>query len=703
MNENQKLPSPPHWANKLLEWLCPDECLEEVQGDLQELFEERAEEVGEKQARKEYVLSVLGYLRPWAFKQKTNQHPKPLYTGMLKNYLTIAGRNLLRQKSYSLIHVCGLTLGFTCFLLMYLVFQYETSYDTFHSKAKRIYRVNTNTENLDGIFYNTGTPFPLANALRNDITGLEGIISINYVNDGLITVSSQDGRLNRFKEKKKIGFVEAGFFSFFDYEWVSGNPQTALTQPNSVVLTEKTAHTYFGSHALNKMIMLDNKLSLQVTGIVKDPPSNTVLPFRIFVSYSSLKEYLPPGVNLESWRGISSHLQTFVVLPEYARPQQIERQFPGFILKYLNEKDAKGRTHTLQPLQEIRLDSRYELTSPTPITGERTIWAMLLIGVVILFTACINYVNLCTAQAISRAKEVGVRKLLGSSRLNLLGQFISETFIITFLSMIIAIIFAHLLLPWMNTLLGLSVTYSLSDNYTHIFFIAVYVTIVSLVAGLYPAWILSGFGIIAALKNKIKTANIGGLSFRRGLVITQFFISQLLIVSTLVIISQVAYITSADTGFDQDAIITVPLPDNKPATLQNLRRELMSNVQIQNVSFAFNQPLSDYGFNVNFQYKDSGREDKYPVQLKAVDTHYIETYGLTLLAGQNLSEHDSIHSFIVNEALVRKMGLSSPEEAIGKIINLTPGDESPQTITGVVADFHTNTLHQSINPCVLLK
>jgi ABC-type antimicrobial peptide transport system permease subunit len=226
---------------------------------------------------------------------------------------------------------------------------------------------------------------------------------------------------------------------------------------------------------------------------------------------------------------------------------------------------------------------------------------------------------------------------------------------------------------------------------------------VTVIAGLYPAWLISGFKLLPTLKNTVNTISVGGISLRRSLVTLQFVISQLLIIGTIVIISQMNYLQSTSLGFDKEAIISVPLPDNKPGTLASLRTRLLENTHVQQVSFAFNHPLSDYGFNVNFKYKDSGSEQKYPVELKFAGGHYLETYRLKLLAGENLSVHDSVHSFIVNEAVVNKMGLSNPQDAIGKMIVLTPGDETPQLITGVIQNFHSKSLHQSIAPCILMK
>ncbi|MDO1451897.1 ABC transporter permease [Rhodocytophaga aerolata] len=622
---------------------------------------------------------------------------------MIRYSFLFAFRNLAHQKTSAIINISGLVLGFTCFLLLFMAFQYELSYDRFHSKANRIYRINTHTLGKDGIFYNTGSPFPMASAVRNDVTGLEKVVSIYFVEDGSITIDRHSMQKDHYQEKKQIGFVEADYFNVFDYQWISGDSQKALSQPNSVVLSEEIASKYFGGDALNKIIMLENNLPLKVTGVVRDSPANTVLPFKLFVSFQSLKDYLSKDFNLHSWQMIASHMQTYVLLPEQVEPQQVAKQLPDLISKYVNETDRKGREHSLQPLHEIHVDTRYESTNQTPVTAKASIWLMLLIGTFILLIACINYINLTTAHAIKRSKEVGLRKLLGSSRIHLFIQFISETLIITLSSMVLASILAALFLPWLNELLRIAIPHHLLYNLTNLAIIIGCILVVSLVAGIYPASLLSGFELTGALKNKIKTAHVGDLSFRRGLVMTQFFISQLLIISTIVIIHQVEYFTSAYVGFDKEAIITLSLPDSNPTTLRQLRTELLGSTAIQQVSFAFNHPLSDYQFTVNFQYKASGNEDKYPVELKPVDSHYINTYGLTLLAGQNLNEHDSIHSFIVNEALVRKMGLSTPQDAIGKVINLTPGDESPQVITGVVADFHSQSLHQAIGTCILLK
>ncbi|MGH7494326.1 MAG: ABC transporter permease [bacterium] len=615
---------------------------------------------------------------------------------MLKNYLTTTLRKLSRQRSYTAINVFGLALGVTCSLMIFLLIKFELSFDTLHRKADRICRINTVFTRPEGVLYDTGTPYPMAAALRNDFPELEKVAIAHYEAEGLVTIPAEGKAPVRYKEKDGLVYIEPDFFDMVDFAWVAGSPQTALSEPKSAALTETLAKKYFPDEpALGKTIRLNNKLDLKVAGILKDFPANTDFPFKLLVSFVTLKEL---GRDLQSWNNTASNAQTFVLLPENYPPQQLENRLPAFVKKYWQDERAERRAYTVQALRGIHFDRRYGNFAWRTIS-KATIGALAVIGVFLVITACINFINLATAQALGRSKEVSMRKVLGANRLQLITHFMGETLAITLLAVLVALVLNELFLPQVMKILGLNFAFNLFQEPALIPFLMATILVVSALSGFYPALVLSGFQPASALKSKNTAGHSGGLSLRRGLVVLQFAISQALIIGTLAITAQMDYFRSKELGFDKDAIVTVALPNRDPLKLASLRTQLLQSADIKNVSFAYTSASSGDGWSSDYQHKSGSHEKQHTASLKFADANYFETYGLHLLAGRGYSESDTIKEFVVNEALVKQLGLASPEEAIGQYLNLWNGGERP--IVGVVKDFHMSSLHDKILPCIL--
>jgi ABC-type antimicrobial peptide transport system permease subunit len=422
---------------------------------------------------------------------------------MFKNYLITTLRKLSRNKAYTAINVLGLALGLTCSLMLFLLIKYELSFDSFHAKADRICRVNTIHVRAEGELPDTGTPFPFGPALRKDFPELEKVAMVdNDESYGLITIIDGDEAPVRYREKEGIVFIEPDFFDMFDFPWIAGNPKT-LAEPNNVVLTEELAQKYFpNENPIGKRIRLDNKLDLIVTGVLKNFPSNTDFPFKLLVSFITLKEL---GRDLESWQATKSNLQTYVLLPEKLSCKNLEGRLPAFLEKYWTDKDGVNkRVHTVQPLREIHFDTRYG-TFSGKVTSKATIVALALIGFFLIVTACINFVNLATAQAIDRAKEVGVRKVLGANRMQLIRHFMGETLAITVLAVVLALALNELLLQRFTGILKSKIAFNLFGDPSVFGFLLIITVVVCLMSGFYPALVLSGFQPALALKSKSTT------------------------------------------------------------------------------------------------------------------------------------------------------------------------------------------------------
>ncbi|MDZ7363617.1 MAG: ABC transporter permease [candidate division KSB1 bacterium] len=614
---------------------------------------------------------------------------------MLKNYLITTLRKLGRQKNYTAINVLGLALGMACCLFIFLIIQYELRFDRFHSKRDRIYRLVTEEKINDIVSETMGSPIPMAAALRQDFPNLEKVTVAFGLSGGLFAVTQDDGTVQRFQENDRVAFVEPEFFEIFDFPWLAGDPKS-LAEPNGVALTEEFAQKFFDSaDPLGRTIRMDNQIDLKVVGVVKNFPLHTDFPFSVLVSWKTLPQ---TGSDVEAWGNLSSNVNTFVVLPPDFSAREFESRLVDFKEKYHPQtRDANKRVHKVQPLSEVHYDGRYGNYGQRT-TSKTTLWALGLIGVFLLITACINFVNMATAQAINRAKEVGVRKVLGAFRSQLITQYLGETFVITLLGAALAVVLAELLLPTLNQLLRLQISFNLFTDLSVFSFLAALIAAVSLLAGLYPAFVLSRFMPALALKSKVNTSAGGGLFLRRGLVVFQFIISQMLIIGTLIVTTQMDYFRNKEMGFDKQAIVTVPLPANDAARLQTLRAQLLQNSHIRNATFSYSSAASGNSWDTNLRHTLNGAEETFASDLKFADVNYISTYGLKLVAGRSYVESDTVSELVVNETFARKLGYA-PHDLVGKMFKL--GRRPYMPIVGVVQDFHTRPLQEEIRPCLL--
>jgi putative ABC transport system permease protein len=618
---------------------------------------------------------------------------------MFKNYFKTALRNLQRNKAYAAINMLGLAIGIAACLLIFLVVKFETSFDNFHSKKKSIYRVSTEFHNQDGVSYADGIAFPAAPALRLDFPQLKEVASI-YRNGGQITIQNEKTGLKKIIEDN-FYYTEPGFFKIFDFGWIYGSPKTSLKNPTDAVLTQATAEKLFGNwkDAVGKTIKYQNKDLYTVKGILKNTPVNTDFPLGIVVPYSALANTYIKN-NLNDWVSTYGGACTFAVLPPELSVTKFNADLKVFAKKHKPAEYAKD-AYIAQPLSEIHYDERFGNFRGHTFSHS-LIKALVLIGIFLLVIACVNFINLATAQAVNRSKEVGVRKVLGSRRNQLAFQFLSETALITITALIAAVIIASAALPFLNNLLRVEMSLNfINDPSILIFLFGVAIT-VTVLSGIYPAIILSGFNPITALKSKVSAKMIGGISIRRGLVILQFAIAHVLIIGMLIVVKQMNYFKNASLGFEKAAIINVPLPGDSVDRLKYdyLRDQLLANSDITNVSFSFGSPSSENNWNSDFKFDHASKTTDFSANLKWADPEYFKTYNLQFVAGRPYSRSDTVREFVVNETLLKKLGVSKPEEAIGKEINFWDGGRVAN-IVGVIRDFNSYSLRQPMAPVVL--
>lgn len=620
---------------------------------------------------------------------------------MLQNIIKSAFRNLLKNKTSSVINIAGLSIGITCCLIAFLYVKQSLNFEDFHQNKDRIYRVTYSTEYPTGKNFNAHTPYPLATAMRNDFPELESICQLHEEVTKLISVGEE-----RFEEEYLI-FADSGFFDVFSYEVLAGDGKQALVAPNSVALTASTAKKYFGDeNPIGKRIRFSDMFDLQVNALIADPPGNTHLRFGMIISWPMMKEYNMIGNDYEDW-GWTWAGATYVTLPVAMETAAITDRFPALLEKYSpGNGNEPGRTeYYLQALTDIHFDEKYDSDNYSPTVSRARLWGIGLIALLVLITACINFTNLATAQASKRSREVGIRKVMGSTRMQLVRQFLGESTLITLVSISISLILAELSLPFVNELLESELTLGLLSAGGVGGFLGIVLVGVSLMAGFYPAMVISSYQPVWALKNHLHSYKSGGLSLRRSLVVVQFVISQVLILGTIVITTQLQYFQSKDLGFDKEAIVMFSLPDSEKGTLEVLENELKKNPAVRNVSFSSGPPTSNSRLNTTFVSKETDNPEEYQVELKLADDEYLQTFGLELLAGEWLREttFDSLYGYVVNEALLRKIGITNPVEALGKLISPSINNGMPRPILGVVKDFHNESLHDEIKACILLN
>jgi len=618
---------------------------------------------------------------------------------MFKNYLKTAFRNLKRNKSYAIINVLGLTVGIAASLLIFLVIQYETSFDNFHKKKDKIYRIATEFHTQDGVGYSDGVSFPVAAAMRIDFPQIKEVAAI-FRNGDQVTIEQGDRQLKKLREDN-FYYAEPEFFKMFDFEWLAGSPQNSLKDPHSAALTQATAEKFFGDwrSAIGKTFKYGNKTLYKVTGILKNIPSNTDFPLSVVVGYSALENTYIKN-NLNDWVSTFGGAYTFVVLPAALSPSHLDEQLKGFAKKHKPAEYAKDAFVT-QPLSEIHFDDRFGNFRGHTFSHS-LIKALAFIGLFLILIACVNFINLATAQAVNRSREVGVRKVLGSSRRQLAFQFLGETVFITITAVVLAVLVAEITLPLLNKLLETKMTMSLIFNPWLVLFILILTISVTILSGLYPAIILSGFNPITALKSKITSKMVGGISMRRVLVVLQFAIAQILIIGMLIVVSQMNFFRNASLGFDKAAIINVPMPGDSlsKTKVDYMRNRLLANDNILNASFSFGSPSSDGNWNSDFKFDHATKSTNFSANLKWADTGYFKTYNLQFVAGRPYYASDTVREFVVNETLLRKLGINDPQAAIGKEINFWDGNKAAR-IVGVIRDFNSYSLREPMAPVVL--
>jgi putative ABC transport system permease protein len=702
MTTETNQPRPPRWADRLLEWCCAPHLLEDVQGDLYEVYYKRLAQAGPVKARREFTLAVFHYITPFFLNRKPqearpDEYPAPslLSISMFRNYLTIAFRTLAHNKAYSVINVAGLSIGLAVAMLIMLYTKDEVSYDRFHANTPNLYRITSrqlspagkqesvegNTGNLQGPKFSAGVP-----EIRS---------FVRYRED------RQDIKRGAEVISQTMHAADTSFFSVFSFPLLSGNPKTALQQPHSVVLSADMAEKQFGTtEALGKTISVkstvDDKEVFEpytVTGVAQNSPQNSSIKFDMLIPMVVSREEM---ASLENWFNIFQN--TFVVLNPNANLRTVEANMNRIYLsdakssiKMMADKfGIKTKTeYALQPFTDMHLSTDLPATNGLVDTSNPN-FSYILTGIAlfILLIACINFVNLTVARSLKRAKEIGVRKVVGGGRTQLIIQFLGESFLLCFGAFVLALLLVWLTLPTFNQLANKQLALSyLVDAKLVLGYVALFLA-TGFLAGFYPALVLSNYSPVQTLYSRF---NLSGKNYlQKSLVVFQFALASFLIIATLISYSQFNYLTTKNLGYDDKGLVSVDKSKLTHAEANLLTNELLKSPNIVGVAPKNGGQWSTIakvngGTEISFTYE-------------TVNPAYLPMFKIPVVQGRNFSVNlptDSTRSILVNESFVKEAGWKNP---IGQLVDFWYNTDEKYTVVGVVKDYHFNDLNQKIAP-----
>jgi len=618
---------------------------------------------------------------------------------MFNNYFKISLRNLWKNKAFSAINIIGLAIGISASLVIFLIVQYDFSFDKFEKDGDRIYRVVTNMKFAGEPFLTSGVPTPLHTVLKSEATGLDEVVPfLQFSEDATVTIPGTNGKSAPFKHQNGLVFTNAGYFNLLPYTWLAGSPKVALQQPNSLVLTEDRARAYFPhtdlANIIGKQVACNDSIINTVTGIVKVPEENTDFAFKEFISVATIQAaHLENAYNWASWGSINSSAQLWIKLAKSATVASIESQLKTLIKKYntsTNKDEKNTTTFNLQPLSDLHFNATYGVYT-TATAHKPTLYGLLTVAAFLLLLGCINFINLTTAQAAQRAKEIGIRKTMGSSRKQLMLQFLNETFFITLIATVLSIGLAPLLLKVFADFIPAGLHFNLLHQPGIILFLIALVITVSFLSGFYPALVLSKYNPVLVLKNQAYagTASTRRAWLRKGLTVSQFLIAQVFVMATIITSKQIYYMLNTDMGFKKDAIISfyIPSGDKRDAMLSQLNT--LTGIQL--ISVGGGAPSSSSIGTSTMTFKDGKKEIETDVQQKTGDSNYIKLFNLKIVAGRQPHQGDTLQEMMINETYLHILGFTNPLDIINKRIGNRP-------VVGVLADFHQQSLRTPVKP-----
>lgn len=708
MNLTKGNHSPPHLSKRFLKWYCKPELYEDISGDIEEDFNKRILSHGARSARIHYTLDVIRFFRPFAvrklFKTQINN-------SMFSINSKIALRNLGKHKLYSFINISGLALGIAACLIIAHYVTFQLSFDTSFDNSDRLYRVHM-TRYQNGVDQGTdpNVGYGLGPAIQEAAPEIEKASLIHFYYDGAIVSKAIDSTASTPFQEKDILFVEPSFIDMFSLEFLSGDPKTALDNPNSVIITESIMKKYFGETTSSPLGEILNIIGdwgeaggFSISGIIKDFPDNSHLEIDMLLPMSNVLKDRQYQTEASAWGW--SNFELYVQLLPQITEDAVEDKIAGLMKKYVGEEmeqNGEDRIPSIQSIEELHLNSER--------TGEEgamnSVYFLILIGAFILVIAWINFINLSTAKSAERSREVGVKKAMGAVKRQIIHQFLTESFWLNLFATLLGIAVAYILLPKLGTIIGESFTLDLSNGVTLII-IGSMIFIGPLLAGIYPAFVMSAFKTTESLKG-IRNMGKSRVPLRKVLVVFQFVISTLMIAGTYVVSEQLKFMRNQSTGFEMEKMLVVkgPRTSVKFASFQKFRNDTKALASVESFATSRSIPGAGYNWGTEMYKFGSPKSSRNTVSVTWVDPDFIPTYELEMLAGRDFSDPitdaedlNVANGAIINEATLRVYDLGTPEEAVGQKLVIS-GTTIP--IRGVSKDHNWKSLHSEITPSVFL-
>ncbi len=683
----QKSIRPPRWADKLLEWYCRPELLEDLQGDLYEYFEKNTQNKGARRARIIYGLDVIKFFKPYTVKKLEILDQITQFT-MFKNYFKTSIRSIGRNKLFSAINVFGLAVSMSVCLLMITLFTEVRNYDQFHDDVDHLFRINNVQQYMERDAYRyASTSLYLGNRMREEIPGLSAITLLRRSAGGDVTFGENTFTVDAL-------YADEQFFDVLTFDLTRGNSETALLEPNSIVITEETAEKLFkGEDPLDQMVRLKEK-DYKVTGIVKDPPFNSHMKFQALVSLNTLIEEMNADEEVTNWPSFQGMWMNYIYFrtEEGVSTDDIQSRL-DLICDEENEKlEHTTITTIIEPVAKIMTGPSNMSNQLGSSMGSEVLWVLAGLSFIVILSAGFNYTNLSIARSLRRSKEVGVRKVVGAKRSQIFNQFIMEATLISLASLVIATFLFYLIKPlFLGINPEIESILKLDLGLEQVIYFALFAIIVGFLAGFLPALFLSKLKAISILKTNSSTKLFSRIALRKSLLVIQFTLSLVFIIAATIANRQFQYALNYDLGFTTENIFNVQLEGNDPMEMAAIFERIPEVEDISKSRFVLS-----VGSTWGTQMFSEDKLDSATVYYLGIDHNYIPMMKHKLIAGSNFPERDKVEneeSIILNETALKKFRLGTPEEAIGKIVEF---DETDMMITGVVEDFNNQTLGSEI-------
>ena len=699
--QHQEIKDPPQWALNFLRWFCRPDLVEDVEGDLMEQYQVKTLQDGTEKANRYFIRQVVLLFRPGIINNR-RLRILPNKNGMLKKYLQLAGRQLLHAKNYAIINIFGLAVGIATCLVILLYINHEWSYDTFHEGTEDIYRFTTLETEDEGIVRHLANAYsPLAPLLASAFPEIEQVC--RYFPQNISVKNPENNLLN---QESRFFFADSVFFEIFTFQFEQGLPQTALADPNSVVLTRSTARRYFkDENPIGKSLLLEGGVDVRVTGVIEDIPANSSLQFDFVASMPSIRKVLGDWVLHPQHSWYHPPMYTFAKIPNPAEAERLAASMGEFGKDYLSPRLAEQKAFEMQPLRKVHFEALEGDLQPA--TNPSVLHILLAVAFLVLAIGCSNYINLALSKGIQRFREIGMRKVLGAGRKDIFTQLSVESFTYLSIALVLALIMVQIALPHFNGIMGKELSLWSFDYWYLAAGVLTVLGLMGLLNAIFPFLAVSKFNLNKVIKGgqSLTARSEHGSTLKNGLIVFQFATAIVLMIATFTIQQQLRYIQQKNLGFQSEQVMIVPIRDDSIQNNFHTAKELLLSVPgVTSVSAISNFPWERGYYNFQSTISGQGTSIQADLQTLLVEEDFITTMHMEMLDGRSFSKDfgsDGSQAFILNEAAAKKFNLQNLDGLRIKMANVAAGEPKTGEVIGIVKDFHLKSLHHEMEPVVL--